>query len=747
MTDDAQSLTPPQRQAVEHIDGPMMVVAGPGSGKTRVVTCRIAHLLQLGISARQIVALTFTNKAADEMRRRVKTMAPGKDVWVSTFHRFCSRLLRQYASLVGLTESFTIYDSDDSRKVVQRAMNDLNLSSSRFRPEKVAAGLSRAKNQLIPADRFEAVPGDPFDHVLERVYPRYQELLVAASAVDFDDLLLYVAILLHENAELRAALDERFRYTLVDEYQDTNRVQDTIVRGISVDYPNLSVTGDPDQSIYAWRGANLENMLQFKQKFPQARIVRLEQNFRSTKRILEVSDVLISNNRNRLEKSLFTDNDAGTPVRLVAYPNQNTEADDIATRIDFEVRSGRRRYRDFAILYRTNALSRACENALRRRELPYQMIHGLEFYQRRETKDVLAYLHLLNNPRNDLAFGRIVNVPPRGIGKKTVERLTDHATRFGLSLLDAARQSDRITGLNRRAQSRLTELVTALDKMRNSVSLPLGKVVSAVLEISGYECYLDESDDEYDQSRLENIQELVTDAEEFERRGEDQGSLEAFLEQASLVNDTDDWEVDMDKVTLMTMHAAKGLEFPAVYIIAVEDGLLPHERCRKQPELLEEERRLLFVGITRAQYDLQLSYAVRRQYRGRQFSTIPSQFLMELPRYDMQLVEPDWGTSYQPEVDDVPDWDPPPAETPEIPTDAKITTGARLAGAQVATGPSVAPEAFDQGMTVTHPDYGPGKIIDVSGSGTNRRATVAFAAVGQKKFVLAKSPLRPVRRE
>ncbi|HEV3136975.1 MAG TPA: UvrD-helicase domain-containing protein, partial [Pirellulales bacterium] len=454
------SLTPAQREAVEHLDGPLLILAGPGSGKTRVITHRIANLLRHGVPARAILALTFTNKAAEEMRARVERLAPGEPVWMSTFHRFCSRLLRQYAPLVGLAENFTIYDTSDSRQVLRRTLSDLHIDAVLHTPERISSAISWAKNNLITAKDYQPRPGHPLGNVVARVYPAYQTRLLASSAVDFDDLLLHVATLLRENPETRATLDERFRYILVDEYQDTNLAQYTIARALSIDAPNLAVTGDPDQSIYGWRGANLSNILDFEQDYPDVRVVKLERNYRSTKRILHVADTLIACNQRRKKKGLYTENDEGESVGLLSYATQRAEAENISANIAEAIRAGRRRPRDFAIFYRVNALSRSLEFALREEGIPYQMVNGLEFYQRREIKDVLSYLHLINNPRDDNAFLRVINVPPQGIGKSTIGRLAEHADRHRLSLLDAARESGLIESLQKRAAVAVAKFVS-----------------------------------------------------------------------------------------------------------------------------------------------------------------------------------------------------------------------------------------------------------------------------------------------
>jgi DNA helicase-2/ATP-dependent DNA helicase PcrA len=759
-------LTPAQREAVEHLDGPLLILAGPGSGKTRVITHRVANLLRHGVPARHILALTFTNKAADEMRSRIEQLAPGEGVWMSTFHRFCSRLLRHYAARVGLDENFTIYDTADSRQVLRRTLDELDLDAALYSPERIGSAISWAKNNLITADEYQPRPGHPLGQIVARVYPAYQARLLASSAVDFDDLLLHVATLLRASPETRATLDERYRYILVDEYQDTNLAQYTIVRALSIDHPNLAVTGDPDQSIYGWRGANLSNILDFEQDFPNVRVVKLERNYRSTKRILRVADSLIGYNQRRKQKGLYTENDEGQSVALIAYATQRSEAESIAAYIGGEVRAARRRPRDFAIFYRVNALSRSLEFALRDEGIPYQIVNGVEFYQRKEIKDVLAYLHLINNPRDDNAFLRIINTPPRGIGRSTIARLAEHAGRGRMALLDAARESGLVESINKRAAVAVAQFMAMYDQLSLHAHAPVEEILGHVLSASGYQQFLQESQDEEDQERLANIEELLTAARQFDERNPSDAPLEAFLEDACLVNETDAWQEDDDQVTLMTLHASKGLEFPVVFIVALEEGLLPHERSREHHEFLEEERRLLFVGITRAREELQLSMATYREFRGQRRRTVPSQFLMELPRGEMHVVEsaallaadaqsPPTSDAWE-DAGDI-DFNPEQFErvAPLVSgssggalgaTTAPLTTAAELHRAQPADAPRVPPEAFHQGMVVRHPTYGLGKILALSGGGPKRTATVAFASpAGEKKFVLAKSQLQPAR--
>jgi DNA helicase-2/ATP-dependent DNA helicase PcrA len=763
-----ENLTDAQREAVLHQDGLLLVLAGPGSGKTRVITHRIARMVADGVPGSQILALTFTNKAAEEMRLRVQRLAPGSEVWIGTFHRFCARMLRKYAPLVGLEENYTIYDTGDSAAALRRAMAQHHVDAAFTTPDAIARAISWAKNNLIVPDQYQPKSGNPLGSVVQQIYPAYQAKLRESNAADFDDLLLHVAMLLRENDEVRAALDERYRYILVDEYQDTNLAQYVIARALSVDYPNLAVTGDPDQSIYGWRGANLNNILDFEKDFPQVRVVRLERNYRSTKRILRVADELISHNLRRKKKALFTENEAGEPVRLTTYRTHKEEAEGIAAEIAGEIATTRepttaaqrcpprRRARDFAIFYRTNALSRSFELALRDAGVPYQMVNGVEFFQRQEIKDVLAYLQLVNNPHDEVALLRVINRPARGIGKTTIERLAQHAQHHRLSLLDAARDVRQVESVAARSAKLVAAFVAMVDRLISAVG-PIEELLGLVLSESGYEGMLKASGDEEDEERLANIQELLTVAREFdERHGAPAqrvgvGNLEVFLEETALVNDTDDWETQLDRVTLMTLHASKGLEFPCVYIVAAEEGLLPHERSRGVAEQLEEERRLMFVGITRAQQFLQISRAEYRDFRGERKMAIPSSFLMELPRGEMAVQQPDAARVV--EIDDMPvDHEPvfrhdEPREQPA--SRVAFGNGIRTAAEMLPAGDAravVDPDVFRQGMVVLHPKYGLGKLVALGGSGGERTATVDFATgAGRKKIALAEGALKPAK--
>jgi DNA helicase-2/ATP-dependent DNA helicase PcrA len=749
-----------QRTAVEHIDGPLLVLAGPGSGKTRVVTTRVANLLNHGIHAEEILALTFTNKAAQEMQSRVSALSPGSFVWVSTFHRFCSQMLRRYADTVGLGQNFTIFDTDDSLAALKSVIERESIDVGRYTPRQLARVISNAKNDLVSAEQLAEMARSGLDAVAAEVFPHYQNRLLHSNAVDFDDLLIHVATMLRDNDGLREQLDARYRYILVDEYQDTNLAQYAIVRSLSILHPNLAVTGDPDQSIYAWRGANINNILEFERDYPQVAVVRLEQNYRSTQNILRVADSLIAHNVQRKAKSLFTENEEGSRVNVTEVEDGEAEANGIAQTIAAAVRNGEGTYRDCAILFRVNALSRNLEHALQLHGVPYQIINGVEFYKRKEIKDVLAYLHLINNPRNDVGLQRIINTPPRGIGKKTIGRLQDFARQHQMSLLEATGAPDLHASMSTRPAKALQKFHAEVQEMMHYACEPLSELVNAVLKLSGYRDQLEGSTVEEDRQRLANIEELQTAARAFDEAHPEEPTLEAFLEQAALVNETDAFESDSDRVTLMSLHAAKGLEFPRVFVIAVEQGIMPHERSSESPEQLEEERRLLFVGITRAKTDLHLSFTHHRDYRGRRRRSIASPFFMELDpeaaKFESQVAfetraldesrraqHPEYDESCQLE-----EYEPPP-RTPQLRDPVAlppVMTAAELATDAATESIPVEVDDFSEGMLVTHPQYGPGQMTSLSGRGDKATCKVQFFQTAEEvTFRLKFSPLRPLR--
>ncbi len=776
-----ESLNESQRAAVEHTEGPLLVIAGPGSGKTRVIVHRIANMIASGIPSHQIVAMTFTNKAAEQMRSRLSELVPDHFAWTGTFHRFCSRLLRSNASYVGLGENFTIIDYSDSKKALKTAIAESKIALTHHTPDQILHRISNAKSRALTPEAFVQVASSHLDRIASRIYPYYQQVLRDANAMDFDDMLLYVVTMLRENQELRESLDARFRYMIVDEYQDTNTAQYLILKGLSQIHRNLAVTGDPDQSIYGWRGASLGNILDFESDFPDVTVVRLEQNYRSTRSILSVADQLIINNQRRKHKELITDNDEGIPVSLVAYPSQKQEAESIADTIGRHTQSGAREPRDFAIFYRVNAFSRSFEHALQMQGIPYQVVHGQEFYQRLEVKDLLAWLNLLNNPSDNLALARIINVPPRKIGEVTIKKIRQYAEENRLSLLDSARQAGLNSQMSAQAAAKVAAFVAIYDRLSEFAMGTVEETLGHVLQKTGYRTWLELDDSEEGHNRIANVDELLAATQEFDNLHPDDGGLQSYLETAVLVNDTDSIDSNHNAVTLMTLHAAKGLEFKVVFIVGVEEGSLPHERSMQDEDQLEEERRLLFVGITRAEEELQLSRALYRFRRGANWPTVASRFLMELPRDKMTIIEPrnsgfgdDIEFEFNQEADSVEnepwfsadsndevrstatDYKVGPKTTTQFDrTDetprhrhvrSRIQTAAELM-AEVQSGETptarLAPESYHLGMLVNHPEYGEGKVIVLGGHGRKRLATIEFFDGRNEKFVLAFCPLQP----
>jgi DNA helicase-2/ATP-dependent DNA helicase PcrA len=751
----AADLTPSQFAAVEHFTGPLLVLAGPGSGKTRVITRRIARLIDRGVSPRDILAITFTNKASREMAERVEKLLPGQRVWVTTFHKFCARLLREYGGAVSIGPNFSIFDTGDQQQLIKQVLHDENVDATHFPPAKIGWQISQAKNELITPEqfvaRYEERVGNHLEAIVARVYPKYQQRLLDANAVDFDDLLVHVAVMLEREPDLRMELDQRFRFILVDEYQDTNRAQYQIVAALSQIEPNLCATGDPDQSIYGWRGAQIENILRFERDFPQVSVIRLEDNFRSTPEILRAADRLIAHNKRRKPKLLRTDNASGEPVELRTYLDGRQEADAIAAEIRELVASGERRWSDFAIFYRVNALSRSLETALARAKVPHQVAAGVAFYDRSEVKDLLGYLRLIENPRDRIAFLRVVNTPTRGIGKTTVDRLSKWADEYHVPLLEASRSAGQITGLSKRAATALAQFAELIEQLTAKATGSVAELLREVLARTGYGRIDDvslASEDEL--QRRGNIDELLSAARLYDEQSGDEASLSGFLETASLAQDLDAVETDLGAVTLMTLHAAKGLEFPNVYIVGVEQNLIPHERSLRtyDDREIEEERRLLFVGITRAEDKLVLTQTVRREMHGRELSTIPSDFLGELQLDGIDCTGSFSFEGFDPFPDDEEDSidvaeSPPRPERERLRNHPLLTTGAALqAGARTA---AEVPCGFSVGQTVRHPRYGLGIVVDISpGFARHRTITVEFEAARRESFIAGKCPLQPV---
>ncbi len=703
-----------QRDAVEAVTGPVLILAGAGSGKTRVITHRIAHLvLERGIPPEQILAVTFTNKAAEEMKARAARLLGERPMraWISTFHSLCVRLLRREARAAGLPPTFLIYDEDDQLAAVREAMRALDVSEKLHPPRRLLSRISARKNagRTRGEDDFGLGP-------TERVMERYAAILQAAGALDFDDLLLRARALLDRDPEVRGAWQRRFPFVLVDEYQDTNRAQYELVRLLSGPDGNLTVVGDEDQSIYSWRGADIQNILDFERDFPGARVFRLEENYRSRQNVLDVAAALVARNVRRKGKTLRAVRGAGEAVRLHEAFDEFGEASWVVERTASLRARGR-----VAVLMRMNAQSRLFEEALLRARIPYQVLGGVGFYERREVKDLLAYLRLVLNPRDSVALHRIVNVPPRGIGSKTVEEIDRTAGEHGEGPWDALVRLTDEAALPGRALVPLRQFREAIEQLRTEVSsLGVKRLLERTLEMSGYAAALARDDSQESQARLENLAELLGAAADYESR-EEGASLTGFLDRAALVSETDRLS-DSVPVLLMTLHAAKGLEFESVFLVGLEEGLLPHSRSLADEEGLEEERRLCYVGMTRAMDRLHLSWARSRQVFGQRRVSQPSRFLDEIP---LEALERSGGS---------------PLAAPRRLTDRAgrrwVDTGAdwappRAAGeATPASGGELRP-----GVRVRHPLFGVGTVLRCEGDGEELKVTVSFPAVGAKKLV------------
>ncbi len=705
-------LNAPQRDAVTTTKGPLLVLAGAGSGKTRVIAHRIAYLLAVeGIDPRHVLAVTFTNKAAAEMRNRVESLlAPAglRSPLIATFHSTCVRILRQRAAQAGLPPSFVIYDEDDRQALVKEALGELDFDERTMTPSTVVHRISHCKNQMLTPADVEQLARTPREERIASLYRLYENKLAAAGALDFDDLLLRVVRLLETVPEALRWYRTLWTHVLVDEYQDTNRAQYRIVQLLTEEHRNLCVVGDPDQSVYRWRGADLRNILDFEKDYPDCRVVPLEQNYRSTKRILGLASAVIANNTARKDKRLWTENDEGERPDVYRAWDENEEAGFVAQKIRAFRREGYD-YRDMAVFYRTNAQSRVMEDALRRAGVPYLIVGGVRFYERREIKDVVAYLRLLANPLDDVAFRRAVAAPARGVGKASLDRLADGARAAGVPLLAlCATLPGDITGKPRRALEEFAGLIGRLAARRREMTVPA--LIDLVCAESGYRDALRAERTAEAQARLENLEELVAASEEFiatqEATGGDPIALEAFLDSIALVADTDELDPAAGGVTLMTLHSAKGLEFPVVFLTGLEEGVFPHSRSMLEPEELEEERRLCYVGITRARQRLLLSYALHRRIQGYGVAE-PSRFLLEIPEEQLHLLN---------------------ARRPE----PVVATAPSSAAAE--TGGDDFP--FRLGAKLRHARWGEGLLVGMEREGSDVIATVHFASVGRKRLSL-----------
>ena len=722
-----------QCEAVKHTEGPLLITAGAGSGKTKVLTCRIAHLLELGVAPYRILAITFTNKAAKEMKERVTNLvgAQADSIWLSTFHSFCAKLLRfEVDGFHGYTRNFTIYDSSDQLVLVKDCLKKLNLDDKQFMPRSVLGTISSAKNVLMDAKAFATQASDFYEQKVADVYALYQEKLRENNAVDFDDLLFLAVRLLQEKEDVREKYQSRFQYILVDEYQDTNHAQYALTKILAARWRNICVVGDADQSIYAWRGADIRNIIDFTRDYPDAASIKLEQNYRSTKTILHAANAVIDNNESRPKKTLWTENPAGNKIIHYQAQTEHDEADYIAGVIYNRHEISHEPYGDMAILFRTNAQSRVLEEKLMRYAIPYTMVGGTKFYDRKEIKDVLAYLRLLYNPEDSLSLTRIINVPKRNIGATTMEHVAAYAEEQGISLFEALSSTDEIP-VTKRAKASLENFAAMIFDLLNDIE---GKdvlsLIETVIKQTGYGDMLDKEaeHDPQGESRKENVGEFLSVAKDYMDSNPD-GNLQDFLENVALVSDVDDFESSDSKVTLMTLHAAKGLEFPVVFLTGLDEGLFPHSRTLLDPSQVEEERRLAYVGITRAERQLYVTNATTRTMYGRISAYMPSRFLAEIPP---QLMEDYHRKSVMPQ-----------SRTTAVPGKQRFSILTKPVASSLPKKHAVT-DTFAKGDKVRHKIWGIGTVLDVIGEGPNMQMKIQFPTKGVRQVVVKYAPLEKI---
>ena len=752
-------LNEPQREAVYHTDGPLLILAGAGSGKTRVLTHRIAYLIgERGVNAWNILAITFTNKAAEEMRQRVDNLVGfgAESVWVSTFHSACVRILRRFIDRLGYENHFTIYDTDDQKTLIKEVCRKVDVDTKVFKERSLLSAISSAKNEMILPDEFELNAGGDFAKMkIAKVYREYETQMRANNALDFDDLLVKTVQLLQTQPDVLESYQERFRYIMVDEYQDTNTVQFQLVSLLAGKYKNLCVVGDDDQSIYKFRGANIRNILDFEHEFPDAKVIKLEQNYRSTGNILNAANSVIANNRGRKEKSLWTENGEGELIRLRQFDTAFDEADFIGEDIKSAVRQGGS-YNDSAVLYRTNAQSRLLEEKFIAMNIPYKIVGGVNFYARREIKDLLAYLKTIDNGRDDVAVRRIINVPKRGIGLTTINRIQESATERGIGFYEALLAPELIAGVGRSA-TKLDSFAALIEYFKTlAEEMNITDLLQEVIEKTGYIESLENEDKEEAKTRKENIDELISKAATYEESCQDKdekATLSGFLEEVALVADIDSLDEDQEYVVLMTLHSAKGLEFPRVYLAGMEDGLFPGYMSINagDREELEEERRLCYVGITRAEQELTLTSARRRMVHGETQYNPMSRFVKEIPR---ELL--DTGNKKFTQETEMPAQQNTYARAREAfraqafggafggmapaknqGTSKTVTGSQALAslqkGSQLAAGGN-GPLGYEVGDRVRHVKFGEGTVTDIKEGGRDHEVTIEFDSVGTRKM-------------
>lgn len=722
----SDKLNSPQAEAVKQVDGPLLVLAGAGSGKTRVLTYRIAYMIrERGVSPHNILAITFTNKAAGEMKERVGSLLgrQAEFMWICTFHSACVRILRKEIDVLGYDSNFVIYDGADQLTLVKECLKELNIDDKRFPPRSMAAGISQAKNRLLGPQAYENQAYDYHCQAVAKVYRLYQEKLKKNNALDFDDLIMKTVILFEKNTGILEKYQDRFTYILIDEYQDTNHAQYRLVSQLAGRHRNICVVGDDDQSVYRFRGADIKNILDFERDFRGAAVVRLEQNYRSTATILDAANEVIRNNYGRKEKRLWTENPKGSPISLFTAQDERQEAHYVAQKITDGYRSQQRAYRDFAILYRTNAQSRVVEEVLMRNHIPYTIVGGLKFYERKEIKDILAYLKVISNPPDSVSLMRIVNVPRRGIGDSSLTRVSAYAAENGVSLFTAMEQAEVVPGLGARAVKALSGFVGLINELRSvKDQLPVTRLTGEVLDRSGYMKELESEKTIEAQTRIENLKEFLSATEEFDATASD-NSLEEFLAGVSLVADIDNLDDRSDAVVLMTLHSAKGLEFPVVFMIGMEEGIFPHSRSLAEEAELEEERRLCYVGITRAREELHMVKAWQRTLYGNYMHNLPSRFVREVPEH---LIREDGAGSVSREPFD------------------SAGTNLRPSNGKVDKKPAGTSEKFNLGDKVEHGKWGQGVIVSVKGDGGDAEISVAFPGLGIKTLIARYAPLMKI---
>jgi len=719
-----------QREAVETIEGPLLILAGPGSGKTKVITHRIAYLIKTcGVSPHRIMAVTFTNKASREMQERLEILVGQaiEKITLGTFHAICARILRQEGKVIGLNSKFTIYDEDDQLSLIKQSIQEVGLDPKQYAPKAVQSAIKFAKSQLLTPDDYALYTSSYFEEIVQRVYERYQQVLHQSQVVDFDDLLMKVVQLFNDHSSILSKYQSRFIHILVDEFQDTNTTQYQLIKQLAGKHQNICVVGDPDQSIYSWRYADMRNILSFERDYPNAKVVLLEQNYRSTKAILDVASSLISANIERKQKKLTTDNEAGLPVTVVETYNEGEEAQFIVSEIDKLVTEDSTiSPADCAVMYRINAQSRALEESFVRHGMPYRLVGGTRFYSRREIKDIVAYLKLIHNPYDNVSLMRIINVPGRGIGSRTISELTSWAKSQDISLYNAIKLVGDNKGpqLAARASTALTNFSLLINELiQKSNELALCDLVDEVLNKSGYRNYI--LSEENSEERWENIMALRADAREY-NTGKPEDDLTAFLEKISLVSPDDETEEKANATTLTTLHQAKGLEFPVVFIIGVEEGLLPHWRSQDNTEELEEERRLFYVGVTRAKKRVYVLYTYRRNLFGNSGGSEKSRFLKDIPQ-ELVVTKPLWENEEQ-EIECTPVtaiYRKPLSQSPQRPANT-ITVSA--------------------GDNIRHAVFGDGVVINCSPFGDDQQATVDFPGAGVKRLLISLAPIEKIER-